>query len=153
MEDTVNEQLPDELTPEQDDIQTATLQFKFKTYLFSGPDKADEDGANIISKLSTWISTWVEISDGVSVEMSAEVSSMIDVVYDGFVPQILAISAGFYPVPYVRDDMVEYTNEVDGYPNPNPFVDRLIWKIDNASDAAFPENVAQYNGNIYPDEQ
>lgn len=100
--------------------------------------------------LSTWLSTWTEISDGVSVEMSAEVSSLVDVIYDGFVPQILAISAGFYAVPHAEEDMVAYTELVDSYADPNPFTDKLIWKIDDTVDAVFPDNVKQYNGNIYP---
>lgn len=71
---------------------------------------------------------------------------MIDVVYDGFIPQVLSISAGFYPVP-LQSDFIPYMDEVDGYPDPNPYVDRIIWKIDNASEAAFPDNIVWINGN------
>lgn len=106
--------------------------------------------------LSTWLSTWTEISvdaegNPISVELSAELSSLVDVIYDGFVPQILAISAGFYPVPYAEPDMLEYTDKADMYPVQHPFVDRLIWKIDEASDMEFPYNVAQHNRNTYPE--
>lgn len=46
--------------------------------------------------------------------------------------------------------MVAYTELVDSYADPNPFTDKLIWKIDDTVDAVFPDNVKQYNGNIYP---
>lgn len=81
-----------------------------------------------------------------SVDMSAEVSAIVDVVYEGFIPQILTISAGFYAVPYM-ENIPEYIDKVDTYPDSNPYVDRIIWKINDASDAAFPYNVAWYNGN------
>lgn len=93
MQDSINEEHADEIDGTVDDLFIVTFQFLYKTYIFSGPDKANY-GTNIIPKISTYISAWPAIStiisDGVSVdisvEVSAEVSTDIDVIYDGFVP-------------------------------------------------------------------
>lgn len=145
MQDSISEESLDELDATQDDFKIVTFQFTYKTYIFSGPDKS-KYGTNLIPKISSYISTWTEVSGDISVEMSAQVSTEVEVIYDGFVPQINAIDIGFYAVPKEKD-FIEYMDYVDTLSNYDPYVDRFIWKIDGASEAEFPYNVGWYRKN------
>ena len=76
MGDSISEEHPDELSPDQDDLIVTTVNFTFKTYLFGGSEKILA-GQNIHVDPDTGLST----------------------VYDGYVPIILKISADFHAVP------------------------------------------------------
>ena len=79
-----------------------------------------------------------------SLWISVEISNIIDVVYDGFVPKVNGINIGFYGIQKQTIDFVAEMNRIDTLSDYEPYVDRIVWKIDKASDAEFPYNVGWY---------
>lgn len=76
MGDSITEEHPDEISPEEDDVIVSTVNFTFKTYLFGGSEK-----------ILAGIGTHTDISSGLST------------IYDGYIPIIKQISADFHAVP------------------------------------------------------
>ena len=135
MGDSVSEDHPDDPSPEQDDLTTATFTFTFKTYLFAGTKKAKLMPATVISsQISSVLSNVVvEISPDkiddfqkkhpdkavsailpqyVETQVTSLASSDISIdVYDG-IPIINKIDFGFYVVPK-QHDIVNYIASVD----------------------------------------
>ena len=220
MEDSVNEEHPDEFDGSQDDIVTSTFNFTFKTFMFAGMKQAKKKHSEVLSTfISSYISSDVivinpediddfqtqypnlQVSASLTSQVSSEVSEYVenptisDDVYEEFVPTIKRIEVGFYPTPQMSS-FDDYMNEVDneredsiyreiGYissasytsayeeyetesgeistrlsaiiPEPphyseivdthetiGTYKDRLIWKIDEASEAEFADNVGVY---------
>ena len=152
LQDAITIEHQDEMDGSAEDIITATFQFVYKTYIFGGPDKAKLT-SYVIPKISTYISnqlsTYVEYPDNpdlsheVSLWISVELSNVIDVIYDGFVPKINGINIGFYAIAQQKEFIPEM-NRIDELSDYEPYVDRIVWKIDQASDADFPYNVGWY---------
>ena len=167
MSDSITEEHPNELEGTQDDIITATFQFTYKTYLFGGMQQAKLIPSKIISsytqvctssivsaipkdELEDYIKNHPDaiLSTYVDVEVTANLTTMVDNpdissdTYDGFVPIIHNLYAGFYPVPQVSD-FVEHMDAVDQYPiSVHPYYfDAISWRIDTNSTAEFPYNV------------
>ena len=139
MQDSISIEHLDEMDGSEEDLVTATIQFIYKTYIFGGPDKAKLTN-NIIPKISSYISDYISVYNDVSTHISTEVSTIVDVIYDGFVPKINGINIGFYSIQ-LSADFVDEMNRIDTISEYWPYVDRIVWKIDDASDADFPNNV------------
>lgn len=134
MEDSIQEEAPDEFDSSQDDISIVTCSFVFKTYIFCGTDKMP---ANIHKRdvISTFVSTYISND----VEISTEVSTIVEEIYDGLIPAINTIHMGFYPIPLLSsytpqmqktDEMIPLSNIPD-----RDWVDRFVWKIDQTKNA------------------
>lgn len=152
MSDSISEEHPDELDGATDDFITTTFQFTFKTYLFGGNTQAKLVPQKIISTyISSVISDCVyeltnedkqNLSNFVDKNLSTTYQKKVDVTltafvdnpnisnetYDGFVPIVKSIDAGFYPVPQVSD-FVQYMDDVDKLDTQWPYVDRISWTI------------------------
>lgn len=164
MSDGVTEEHLDEMDGSADDFITATFNFTFKTYLFGGTQQAkkiqryvlstytssiistytyelnQEDKDNISSFLNKSLSTTMSVETTATLSTLVENTNLSDYIYDGFTPIIKNINIGFYAVPQLCD-FVPYMNAVDEM-DPNwMYVDKLIWRVDEASDRPFPENV------------
>jgi len=143
MDDSIDFDRPDDIDPSQDDIITCTCNFTFKTYMFCGTDKAKDTSVKQVVK--TFISCDPETG------VSSIVSAITDTVYTGFVPQVLNIGYGFYPIPLLSTyqgqfDFVESlsVNDIsDAPPLQDPWVDRFRWVIDESGLAT------QLSGRIY----
>lgn len=219
MEDSVNEDHPDELDGTTDDLVTSTFNFTFKTFLFAGMKQAQKRPAQI---LSTYVSSFVSsdilviapdqiddfqkhhpdafvsatLTSNVTSEMTSYVDSpnISDDVYEDFAPIIKRIEVGLYPTPQMSSfeqymekvdseyeditystlgyissssytplykDVVDedgnktqvlcalqpdnmHYDKVDTYETIAPYVNRLIWKIDDVSQYEFADNVKPY---------
>ena len=119
MDDTIQEEHPEQLDAFDDDIVTCTCSFIFKTWIFCGNDVVSSAENHVVHK--------------VSVDISTDTSVIVDTEYDGFIPSIRQINVGFYPVPLLSQYM-EHIDWVDSLwaqgVDDHPHVDRLIWKID-----------------------
>lgn len=115
LNDSINEEHPDELDGTNDDIITTTFQFTFKTFLFGGTEK------------SYLASDPNKPDDG---------NGGTDT--DGFIPIVNQIEFGFYPIPHSSNDIGEYISEIEPrLQDPNDlkpveeiYVDRLLWNIE-----------------------
>lgn len=131
MDDTITEEHPEQLDALDYDVVTCTCNFVFKTWIFCGNDKsAGKNGERIHHIISTYVDP---DGDGIS----DVISVITDTEYDGFLPTIRQINVGFYPVPIISD-YLQHMEWVDslwpaGYDD-HPFVDRLIWKIDESGE-------------------
>lgn len=154
MSDSISEDHPDELDSIANDVIVTTFQFTFKTYLFGGKTQAKLVPQTVLSTVtSSFVSSYIhefesldEIKDYLLKNPTAKLSGTYlenvtaDVqistvnpelssnIYDGFVPTIMSLNVGFYPVPQLCD-YVPYMQEVDNYAEQWPYVDRVIWTI------------------------
>ena len=124
MEDSVNEEHPDELDGSQDDFVTSTFSFTFNTFLFAGIKQAKKIPVQVLSSFtSAFVSSDVfnvdvkdvdaflqehpnaKISAELTSQITADVTAYVDnpeisdYVYDEFVPAIKKIEMSIYPTP------------------------------------------------------
>jgi len=124
MEDSVNEEHPDELDGNTDDFITSSFSFTFKTFLFAGVKQAKKIPTQVLSSFtSAFVScdvltiapedidafqqehpdTYVSatLTSNVTADVTAYVDSpeISDQVYDEFAPIIKSIDVGFYATP------------------------------------------------------
>ena len=127
MDDSINEEHAEELDGAADDLITTTCTFTYKTFLFSGKDKANTAGSPYIKhRYGKYISSWVDPET--SAIMSAEISGMVDTIYDGFLPTSNRINVGFYAVPHSYS-FSGYFGAIDSGIITDPDYDKIIWKI------------------------
>ena len=128
MDDNISEEHPEEFDAFDYDVITCKCSFTFKTYIFCGNDQVR--GEKYIRHQLSVIPPGEPGND-----TSDYISVVTDTEYDGFIPTIRQINFGFYPVP-VLSDIVAHINWVDTLWNrgidDHPYVDRLIWKIDES---------------------
>lgn len=129
MDDSITEEHPDELGPEVDDVVVCRCQFVFKTWIFCGNNVASSKNNKVRHILS--VQHIVDPKTG----RCEYVSSIVDTQYDGFIPQVRQVNCGFYPVPLLSSyvGQIELVDSLK--PNgidDSPYVDRLIWKIDES---------------------
>lgn len=137
MEDSVNEEHPDELDGNTDDFITSSFSFTFKTFLFAGVKQAKKIPAQVLSSFtSAFVScdvltiapedidafqqehpdTYVSatLTSNVTADVTAYVDSpeISDQVYDEFAPIIKSIDVGFYATPRMSS-FDSYQQDVD----------------------------------------
>lgn len=99
-----------------------------------------EDKDNLSSFANCSLSTTMYKKTMATLSTMIENPNLANCIYDGFTPIIKNINVGFYAVPQLCD-FIEYMDEVDQR-DPNwPYVDKIIWQVDEESDRPFPENV------------
>ena len=159
---------PDEIDPSADDIVTMTVNFIYKTFIFSGTKRAilvpkteistslstfvssyiyeltDDDKRNISKFLSKSLSTTLtaEVTVPVSTEVPVE-SGDYEPEISGFTPSINTLYMGLYPVPLLSQ-YIPHVKWVDGLCaegiDESPWVDRFSWKIDEAGNLEYDAN-------------
>ena len=167
MDDTLQEEHPDEIDPSSDDVVTMTMTFLYKTYIFSGNKKAIlRPKTEISTYLSTIVSSYVyeltdddkennmssfintKLSTTLTVEVTIPISSEVPILsadpeISGFSPTINTLYMGLYPVPilsaYIPHMQWVDTLKPNGY-DETPFVDRFEWKIDETGQIIYDES-------------
>ena len=137
MEDSVNEEHPDEIDGSADDFVSTTFNFTFKTFLFGGVKQAKSVPLQVISSFtSSFVSSDVivlapnqidqfqkqhpnayvsaTLTSNVTADLTAYVDSpeISDQVYDEFAPIIKRIEFGIYPTPMLSS-FEKYMTKVD----------------------------------------
>ena len=105
MENSINEEHPEELDNSADDFVTSTCTFTFKTYLFAGTEQTYA-GKHVEQILSNTLSVWWD--DQTSSYVSACVEVPVDVIYDGFVPGIYKVDVELHAVPWKDPTLPKY---------------------------------------------
>lgn len=129
MDDSITEEHPDELGSEVDDVVICRCQFVFKTWIFCGNNVASSKNNKVRHILS--VQHVVDPKTG----RCEYVSSIVDTQYDGFIPQVRQVNCGFYPIPLLSSYMgqIELVDSLKPKGiDDSPYVDRLIWKIDES---------------------
>ena len=146
MENDIQEDHPSELADTDQDITTCTCNFRFKTYMFCGNQKAevktqistdvyvekvlsnivyeltDEDKKHIQDFITKPLSTIIQKE----VEVSTLISSEIPISGEpGFIPTINQLYVGFYPVPMLSQ-YLPHMNWVDSLPQDNANINGYI---------------------------
>lgn len=158
MEDNLTEEHPDEVDPSADDIVQMTVNFIYKTYIFSGEKKAVlVPKTKISSYISTFVSSYVYeltdkdkediqkfISTKLSTTLTSEVTTTCSVEIpdpetsatpeiSGLSPTINTLYVGLYPTPLLSQ-YVPHIKWVDSLCangiDESPWVDRFKWTID-----------------------
>ena len=145
MEDSLQEDHPDEIDSSADDVIEMTVNFTYKTFIFSGTKRAILVPKTEISKfLSKSLSTTLtaEVTIPVSVEVPVE-SADPGPDISGFTPNINTLYMGLYPVPLLSQ-YVPHVKWVDGLCaegiDESPWVDRFSWKIDETGNLEYDAN-------------
>ena len=128
--DTISEEHPEEIDNTADDIQTSSISFTFKTYIFGGSARIPLGPRIVVEPgISVFISNDVEVS------VETEISSY----YDGYVKNIQALCLDFHVVPrrdpfvlsnFVRYDIDKYFKDLNSGKFVDPDFDVLRWSID-----------------------
>ena len=163
MDDSVQEEHPEQLDAFDYDVCTCTCNFTFKTWIFCGNDVANGSGVKHVLSVSHcdyWPGCYCSaccIHDSCT---SGEVSTVVDTEYDGFLPTVKQINVGFYPVPLISSYLphMQWVDSLwpQGYDD-HPFVDRFIWKIDELGEITgqvgnsyhYPPYSSEYLSNYY----
>ena len=172
MEDSMTEEHPDEIDPSADDIVQMTVNFIYKTYIFSGTKRAvlvpkteistylstfissyvyeltNDDKKNIEQFLSTKLSTTLtsEVTVPCSVEVPIESADPFPEI-SGFSPSINTLYVGLYPTPLLSQ-YIPHIKWVDSLCaqgiDERPWVDRFSWKIDEEGNLEYDDENLHY---------
>lgn len=138
MDDQIQEEHPENVDPQSDDLIVCTCTFLFKTWIFCGNDvvsSAKNSVRHVISSYPCpiWPGCNCDNCYNKDACLSGTVSTIVDTEYNGFIPVIRQVNVGFYPIPLLSD-YIERMDFVDSLRpqgiDDHPYVDRLIWKID-----------------------
>lgn len=168
MEDSVTEEHPDEIDPTADDVVTMTVNFTYKTFIFSGNKKAilvpktqistylstftssyvyeltDDDKNNISAFLSKSLSTTLscEVTVPVTCEVPVQTSGDVQDI-SGFVPTINTLYMGLYPTPLLSQYIphIKWVDDLCAQGiDDSPYVDRFKWVIDENGNIEYDES-------------
>lgn len=147
LHDSINEEHPEDISPDLDDLITTTLTFTFKTYIFAGTKKISSSDNNdkydgyipAINKINLDIHavprhdiTYPRISTIVSTELSVEHGTEISTVTE---------ITKYIPIPEGEYTFNKYFNDFDKnrFPNKEIYFDELHWVINDNGISIAPD--------------